>query len=175
MKLIKWLGWIFLPYIMLPIEWRKLGRTGRILGSTWVVLILLAIVNANPKPKQSSEPVTSSSHIPNSDLKAEDKKVLEDLKKYMFENFGGNGKKESMVSWYEPITDFNLIKHEQNVYDVVINTSLYPKDSNKEIAKSMARAIFGFSNKNDNMVKILGVTINDKDGSMLEYVSNPIK
>lgn len=38
------LGWMYLPYIMLPLRWRKLSKNRRIVGSIWVAVIFAGII-----------------------------------------------------------------------------------------------------------------------------------
>lgn len=65
----------------------------------------------------------------------------EDFKRYMYENFGGNGNDKLKTSWYGFIEDSKLVKYgDENKYTVIIKTSLYPKEDNKTIAKSIMNA-----------------------------------
>jgi hypothetical protein len=43
-KVFKVLGWLFLPYIMLPAFWRKLNKQYRILGTLWAAIAILILI-----------------------------------------------------------------------------------------------------------------------------------
>lgn len=43
-KLLKVFGWLFVPYIMTPVTWKKLTKTNRILGITWSVMALIIVI-----------------------------------------------------------------------------------------------------------------------------------
>jgi micrococcal nuclease len=43
MNYINWLGWLFIPFFMILLRWKKLGMPTRILASIWSAIILLAI------------------------------------------------------------------------------------------------------------------------------------
>ncbi|WP_336761518.1 hypothetical protein [Paenibacillus sp. USHLN196] len=44
MKLLRILAWIFLPFIIIAVSWKKLGKVARIGGAIWAGLVLLIIV-----------------------------------------------------------------------------------------------------------------------------------
>lgn len=44
MKLLRVLAWIFLPFIIIFVSWKKLGKVARIGGAIWAGLVLLIIV-----------------------------------------------------------------------------------------------------------------------------------
>ncbi|ULO09650.1 hypothetical protein H1230_13265 [Paenibacillus sp. 19GGS1-52] len=47
MKLLKVLAWIFAPYIMIFIFWRKMGKIARISGAVWAFFALLIAISAS--------------------------------------------------------------------------------------------------------------------------------
>lgn len=62
-KLLKVLGWICIPYIMIFVFWKRLEKRGRIAGIIYSVVILIsAIVNGNSggnTEKQTTQPATT--------------------------------------------------------------------------------------------------------------------
>ncbi|MCP1185050.1 hypothetical protein [Paenibacillus sp. 1781tsa1] len=44
MKLLRILAWLIVPFIMIFISWKRLGRVARIGGAIWAGLVLLIIV-----------------------------------------------------------------------------------------------------------------------------------
>lgn len=64
-KILKVLGWIFIPYIMIFVFWKKLQKPGRIAGIVYSVIILIStIVNGNNdsnNDKSATQRVATSS------------------------------------------------------------------------------------------------------------------
>ncbi|WP_232700106.1 hypothetical protein [Brevibacillus daliensis] len=57
MKILKFFGWIFIPYIMIIFQWNKIGKTGKTFGSAWAVIALIVVItNAND---DKTKPVAS--------------------------------------------------------------------------------------------------------------------
>ncbi|GKU76649.1 hypothetical protein [Paenibacillus sp. L3-i20] len=46
MKVLKAIGWIFVPYIMIFVSWKNLKKPGKALGTTWVVILLIAFIGS---------------------------------------------------------------------------------------------------------------------------------
>lgn len=44
MKLLRILAWLFVPFIMIFVSWKKLGKVAKIGGAIWAGFILLIIV-----------------------------------------------------------------------------------------------------------------------------------
>lgn len=42
MRFLKFIGWVFFPYIMLPFQWKKIGTVGKVLGTVWALIGLLS-------------------------------------------------------------------------------------------------------------------------------------
>lgn len=58
MKAVKVLGWLIVPFIMIFVQWKKIGNVGKVLGVAWtLVLILGMIFQDNP---QKGETLTTS-------------------------------------------------------------------------------------------------------------------
>lgn len=68
MKFLKIFGWVFFPYIVLPMQWKKLGTVGKGFGTVWAVVILLSLIgNAAAGPKQPVvAPLEQTSNITDS-------------------------------------------------------------------------------------------------------------
>jgi hypothetical protein len=48
-QVIKALGWVFFPYIMMLAFWNKLSRQNRILGGVWSIIALIAVIQGQLK------------------------------------------------------------------------------------------------------------------------------
>lgn len=87
--LLKILGWLFIPYIMILFQWKKVNNLGRILGTIWAIIALLTVVfngasnptteltttdtskdgttveaTLTPSPSATIEPVITDSPVP---------------------------------------------------------------------------------------------------------------
>lgn len=60
MKFLKVLGWLFVPYIMILVQWRKLGGSAKVLGSVWAVIALVAVFNGNSTKNQPTTTTTAT-------------------------------------------------------------------------------------------------------------------
>jgi hypothetical protein len=60
LKFLKLLGWICVPFLMLPIQWKRIGKTKRILGSFWALLALI-IALASSQPTSSIDATSQQS------------------------------------------------------------------------------------------------------------------
>ncbi|WP_047153727.1 hypothetical protein [Aneurinibacillus tyrosinisolvens] len=49
MSFLKALGWIFIPYLMLPFQWKKIGKPARIIGSAYAGLVLIMALTSDPE------------------------------------------------------------------------------------------------------------------------------
>lgn len=45
------LGWLYLPFIMLPWRWQQLSQKQRIVGAIWAVVLVFVWINANSTPR----------------------------------------------------------------------------------------------------------------------------
>ena len=54
MVVLKVLGWIFIPYIMLGFQWNKIGSAGKAIGSVWSVIALFSVIGASSTNKPKS-------------------------------------------------------------------------------------------------------------------------
>jgi len=85
-----------------------------------------------------------------------DKALTEELKKYMFENYGGNGNPEYETSWYSLIKEIKAYSDGQDKW-AVVKTDIYRDDEGKNAAVFLARTILAGD--------IVGrVEIDDQDG-----------
>lgn len=46
MKFLKVIGWIFVPYIMIIVRWKKIGGAAKTFGTIWAVLALLMVIGS---------------------------------------------------------------------------------------------------------------------------------
>jgi len=58
MKFLKFLGWLFIPYIMIFFQWRKIKLAARIFGTAWAIIALLSVFGANSQPKSATSEQT---------------------------------------------------------------------------------------------------------------------
>lgn len=101
------------------------------------------------------------------------KEATEHFKKYLFENFGGNGNEQFKVSWYDLIKDVQIRKaHDGKLYAVIYST-LYHDDEGKDAAQRLFEAVFAYTN-NNIPYKIAWVDIKDQEGHHLISKDNPI-
>lgn len=63
MKALKMLGWMFVPYVMLPLQWKKIGKLGKSFGSVWAFIVLIALI-VNSAPENKPATVDSSFQLP---------------------------------------------------------------------------------------------------------------
>ena len=59
--LLKIIGWIFVPFIMLPFQWKKMGKLKRYLGTAWSLLFIIAALADGGNPQTTNQASTSSS------------------------------------------------------------------------------------------------------------------
>lgn len=65
MKLLKVLGWIAFPYIMIFFQWKRLGKLGKIVSPIWAAFALMttiATATADPNAHQTSTPQRTQSN-----------------------------------------------------------------------------------------------------------------
>jgi len=103
----------------------------------------------------------------------EELQFTEDLKAYLYENFGGAGNPEFATSWYKYIDDIKVNVYEDEL-EVTVYTSIYPDDEGKEYAEKFFPPIWGWANnatdpKNVTFVKVLG-----QNNRILASQTNPI-
>jgi hypothetical protein len=63
MKFLKALGWIFVPYIMIFFQWKKIGTVGKAVGTVWAVIaLIIGIAQSSSDKKQEAavKPATTS-------------------------------------------------------------------------------------------------------------------
>lgn len=46
------LGWLFFPYIMLILRWRRLNKLARVAGTVWAIIALLIVIGSLANPDQ---------------------------------------------------------------------------------------------------------------------------
>ncbi|CAI8879777.1 micrococcal nuclease [Brevibacillus sp. IT-7CA2] len=64
MKLIKILGWIFLPYIMVFVDWKRLGKVGKRVGAAWAILaLIIGVAGRDTTNKPSPSNTTESANV----------------------------------------------------------------------------------------------------------------
>jgi hypothetical protein len=55
MKFLKALGWIFVPYIMIFFQWKKIGTVGKAVGTVWAVIALIIGIAQSSSDKKSQD------------------------------------------------------------------------------------------------------------------------
>ncbi|BFT70681.1 hypothetical protein [Paenibacillus sp. P36] len=84
-NILKFLGWLVVPYIMIFVFWNRLGKTGRRLGVAWAVIALIgAIINQGSSDKQRAKPVvaqvqTEQAKLVKEEVKEDKAKIEADL------------------------------------------------------------------------------------------------
>lgn len=56
MKFLKFIGWVFIPYIMILFQWKKIGAIGKGLGTAWALIVLISSIGnaaSEKKPVQT--------------------------------------------------------------------------------------------------------------------------
>jgi hypothetical protein len=53
LKVLKLLGWVFIPYVMIFVFWKKIGVAGRIFGTTWATLVALMVIGNIVKKEEA--------------------------------------------------------------------------------------------------------------------------
>jgi hypothetical protein len=66
MKFLRGIGWLFIPYIMLPIRWKKIGKLGKSIGTLWAVIALISFIHNLSSSNQSAQPATAPTVTTNS-------------------------------------------------------------------------------------------------------------
>lgn len=59
--LLKIIGWLFVPFIMLPIQWKKMNKPVRFLGTAWCILFIIAAIAGGEDPQTTNQASTSGS------------------------------------------------------------------------------------------------------------------
>lgn len=90
------------------------------------------------QPTPATQPQTGQAPPDNS------AQVSQDIKQYMYENFGGAGNPQYTTSWYQFITSFQVSMH-GNEYDVSVHTSIWKDSDAAGPAQSIYSAFKGFS------------------------------
>ena len=62
MKILRIVGWVFIPYIMIFISWKSLNRDKKVFGIIWAVLLLIIFVPTNGEDSSTSR-VKNESNI----------------------------------------------------------------------------------------------------------------
>lgn len=63
MGFLRFLGWVFIPYVMIFVRWGKLGGVGKTFGLIWAVICGLAVIgnmNKDETVKEASAPVAAA-------------------------------------------------------------------------------------------------------------------
>lgn len=82
MRVLKILGWIFAPYIMILIMWKSLSNNMRVIGITWSIIVLFGVV-LNKNETKTMETVVEPTKIVETTTptpKTAEKSVLSDVK-----------------------------------------------------------------------------------------------
>lgn len=61
MKILKIIGWLCIPYIMIFFQWKKIGKVTRVIGIIWSIFALLIAIA--PKVPNKDQPMAVSSSI----------------------------------------------------------------------------------------------------------------
>lgn len=65
LKLLKILGWIFVPFIMIFVQWKKLKKPARVIGIIWAAFFLIGVIS-NPdseEGKTASPPTNNAEEV----------------------------------------------------------------------------------------------------------------
>lgn len=63
MKVLKVLGWIFVPYVMIFVSWKKIGPILRILGAVWAFFCVLVTIGAIFGDSNTDDKVTTAATV----------------------------------------------------------------------------------------------------------------
>lgn len=144
--MLKVFGWIFVPYLMLPFQWKKLNNRKRFLALTWIAVIFIVAVG-NFVSDDSSEPMTASPAITEAE-NVESTGKDQALSKAKNENIDATGTREHSTT--EPISpvlqepklhedkDLETIPKSNLEYDVIL---YFPADKYPETASHIQSAI----------------------------------
>lgn len=94
MKLLKVLGWVFVPFIMIPLKWEMFGSVGKAIGAIWTAFLWIFIVtyvsqNTLDKLRNQNEVVTVGKILQEDDVTVEDRSNKAD--KYVSSLLNGSG------------------------------------------------------------------------------------
>jgi hypothetical protein len=138
MKVLKILGWIIVPYVMIFISWKKLGRIGKGFGVIWAVIALLLAIGNMTSDNTKTNPVTAS-------VKQEQPK--EDKSK---SDADAQAKKEADAKAKAEAEA--KAKEEAN--------------QPENVAKTVVHKVFGDKNSYDNKDSIVQLTFNKDNGNL---------
>lgn len=132
-----------------------------------VALVVFFLANScssdKPKTTSTSQITANQTQQTSSQKSSLDIEAIETLKKYMFENYGGNGNPKFKTSWYDLITDINVEKVGDRK-GAVIKTDIYPKEEGKKLAQTIAGAVYF-----NSLIKLDYVEVLGQNGSLLYY------
>lgn len=150
MKFLKVTGWIFVPYIMVFIRWKKIGAKGRVMGISWAVIVLLIGIT------NSSEPTKST--MSNPEVKEESKTAAntatDDEKK----------KKED-----EEKAQASALEKEKAEAELKAEEAKAKVEANKpeNFANRVAHKAFGEKNAYDQTDSVVDLNFNSDNGFLL--------
>jgi len=102
-----------------------------------------------------------------------EKKLTEELKTYLYENFGGAGNPEFATSWYKYIDNVRINVYEDEL-EVTIYTSIYPDDEGKEYAEKFFPPIWGWANRATDPKNVTFVKVMGQNNRVLASQTNPL-
>lgn len=159
-----------------------------------ILVVILAVAFSqyiNSKKHPSDAPSVSRQNIKSSDpgfvepgdidvhenmsenLSIEDIEMAEELKTYLFENFGGFGDPSLATSWYGYIDDIKVFVFDDG-NEITIYTSIYPDEEGKEFATKYFPPVWGWANMNANPKNIRFVNVLGQNNSLLSGQKNPL-
>lgn len=83
MKVWRILAWIFIPFIMIFIEWKKIGKIARVIGTIWAIVAFSQVINAlsgnteQADTNKSTTTVTAGVNTNEAKQKPEEEKPVE--------------------------------------------------------------------------------------------------
>lgn len=99
--------------------------------------------------------------------------LTEELKTYLFDNFGGAGNPEFATTWYKYIDDVEVSVFDDEI-EVIIYTSIYPDDEGKELASKFFSPIWGWANNANDPKDVVFIKILGQDNRVLNSQTNPL-
>lgn len=63
LRILKFLGWVFVPFVMIFVSWKQLGGAGKTLGIAWTLffLIIVFIPSDDVAPMETAAPLNTQS------------------------------------------------------------------------------------------------------------------
>lgn len=74
MKFLKVLGWIFVPWIMIFFQWKKIGTVGKTFGTIWAVIALLSGISNMTHSKPDTQDAKTTAATTTTDKQSTDTK-----------------------------------------------------------------------------------------------------